>query len=63
MMLDVPNDGSLPSAIANEIDRAKERLAGLPPAQREACALFVAARLMTWAQDLERLSTQFSRAA
>ena len=63
MMLDVPTEGSLPSELASEIDRAKERMADLPPAQRQACALFVAARLLTWAQDLERLSTQFSRAA
>ena len=61
--MDAPVAGALPIELSAEIDRAREWLETLPPAQRQACELMMAARMMSWAQDLERLSRQFSRAA
>lgn len=61
-MLDAQIDDTLPIALSREIDRAREWLSTLPPTQRQACELMVAARVMTWAHDLERISWQLGGA-
>jgi hypothetical protein len=62
-MFDTQTGAILPPALSHEIARAREWLATLPPVERQACELIVAARVMTWAQDLERISLEFGGGA